>query len=183
MADKSNIFFVDLQGFKESGKFYLKELSILECDDNRSGPMPAICHCEHDKLHHYIFKSPFSWKRLSADARTLALWLKCYHHGFTWNHGDVEYSDIESTIDDVLRCKPGAAKVFVKGDQKVVWFNHFTRGKYDCVNIEDLGCTPNLRNLKGEAEIISKHCGKHDSLLHCAQQNVDLMHHWLRVLH
>lgn len=182
MENKSNTFFVDLQGFTEAGRFYLKELCILECLDDKCEEQDVNIQQEHDnKIHHYIFKPPFSWSWLGPEARTRALWLKCFHHGFSWNHGDTEYSKIESTINTILANRSDTATVYVKGDQKVVWFNHFTRGKFKCLNIEDLGCTINLRSLRSEKEMNIKHCGKHNALLHCAQENVDLLHEWLKV--
>lgn len=181
MENNSNTYFADLQGFTEAGHFYLKELCILECLDDKCEKTDVnVLKCQDNKIHHYIFKPPFKWTWLGPEARTRALWLKCFHHGFSWSHGDTDYSEIETTINTILTNRSDTATVYVKGDQKVVWFNRFTRGKFNCSNIEDLGCTTNLRSLRSEKEINSKHCKKHNSLLCCAQENVDLLHGWLK---
>lgn len=177
MSSGSKTFFADLQGFTGSGKFYLKELGILECDKFESNEFK----CVNDKVHHHIFKPPFEWKKLSVSAQTQALWLKCFHHGFSWNHGDTEYSEIESVINGILTNKTDT--VYVKGAQKVFWFNYFTKGKFNCVNIEDIGCVYNLKSLERVTELTTKHCHKHDASLHCALQNIDILHYWLQVLH
>lgn len=174
MGVKPSYFYADLQGFTESNNFYLKELCILECDNNRSNINNIHTG---DKFHHYIFKPPFEWKQLSPDARLRALWLKCMHHGFSWNHGDIDYSKIESIITNVLNNNTGTPIVFVKGDQKVTWFNNFTRGAFSCINIEDLGCIHNLNSLKLKNSLSSKHCRQHDKSLHCALENVDILHY------
>lgn len=183
MEDITNIYFADLQGFTVDGKFYLKELSILECTISRPCGSAEIEDAQDKRHHHHIFKPPFEWKKLEVEDRKRALWLKCFHHGFSWNDGDTEYSEIETTINTILKNKPGNVEVYVKGGRKVEWFHYFTRGKFVCTNIENIGCCANLRVLVGDEALERSHCQSHDKSLLCAQQIVDSMHYWLHVLH
>lgn len=173
MSTTSKYFFVDFQGFIEFKKFILKELCILECEFARDGM------CVDDKIHHYIFKPPFDWKHLNSKSRTQALWLKCFHHGFSWNSGDIDYSEIETILHNILTRETSTPKVYVKGAEKVEWFNHFTGGKFKCISLDKLGCAWNLSDLEHKKCLTNKHCGKHDTSLHCALQNVDILHEWI----
>lgn len=175
MSTTTKYFFVDLQGFTEFKKLILKELCILECETT-SG---FVNMCANDKIHHYIFKPPFEWKQLNSKARTQALWLKCFHHGFSWNSGDTEYSEIESVLYKTLTKETRTPIVYVKGAEKVKWFNHFTGGKFECVNLDKRGCAVNLSDLEHKIYFTNKHCRKHDTSLHCALQNVHILHEWI----
>lgn len=176
MSATSKVFFVDLQGFIESKKFILKELCILECKNNLSS---SVNDCVDDKIHHHIFKPPFNWKHLSAKARTQALWLKCFHHGFSWNAGETEYSQIAKIFHTILSKELTLPTVYVKGAEKVEWINCLTNGEFNCINLEQVGCTQNVKELKqGSSFNNSFHCCKHDISLHCASQNVNSFHNW-----
>lgn len=173
MSAASKSYIIDLQGFVEAKNFILKELCILECFIDKCG---AVNMCANDKFHHYIFKPPFGWKDLDQNARIKALWLKCFHHGFSWSSGDTEYSEIESIFDKILKKHTISPTVYVKGAEKIKWFNHFTKGKFSCINFEELGCDVNLSDFDDTKRFINKHCGKHDVSLHCALQNVNILH-------
>lgn len=167
-------FFVDLQGFLDFEKnFILKELCILECRDNR------FC-ANNEQIHHYIFKPPYAWAQLTKRVREQALWLKCFHHGFSWNSGDSEYSEIDSIFNKILmREETFKPIVVVKGAEKVKWFKRLTNDIFECVDMNNLGCNINLSDLEFKKKLSTKHCNRHDSSLHCAQQNVDILHNWL----
>lgn len=171
MCETTKNFFLDLQGFVEFKNFTLKELAILECEADRSV-------CARDKVHHYIFKPPFECKHLHRGNRLQALWLKCFHHGFSWNSGDTEYSEIESILYKTLTKETITPTVYVKGSEKVEWFNRLTNGLFNCINLENLDCALNLSNLEHKKRLTNIHCGKHDTSLHCALQNVDILHRW-----
>lgn len=177
MLVTSKYFVVDLQGFIDFKNLILKELCISEYSNDRK------INVANKKIHHFIFKPPFKWNRLNQNARSRALWLKCFHHGFSWNSGEIEYSEIESVLRETLTKETNTPIVYVKGAEKVEWFNHFTRGKFDCINLERLGCTLNLSNLEKKKLFPHQHCRKHDISLHCALQNVDILHNWLYVSH
>lgn len=194
MDSRSNTFFVDLQGFHVSGRFYLKELCILECNGltchalynkKTDSDSDADDDWKHpgEKIHHYIFKPPFEWSRVHADARKVALWLKSFHHGFSWNDGDTDYSEIETIITKILTKHPGTPTVYVKGYSKLVCFNNFMKGKFRCIDLNDMGCSFNLRNLEDKKSHSAKHCHRHNESLHCAIQNVDILHFWTHILH
>lgn len=182
MTVKSNIYIVDLQGFTDfdnNNKFYLKELSILK---HESGEKDNECSVTTDlsDLHHYIFEQPFEYRKLSVETRLRALWLKCFHHGFSWNCGVIKYTEISTIIDNILTNDSLPLTIYVKGGHKVVWFNHLTQGKYNCINIEDIGCVIGLRSFECKEELVIKHCHQHNVSLHCTQQNVCIINHWLK---
>lgn len=172
MPDASKRYFIDFQGFTEIKNFILKELCILECSDLRSDTVNV---CEK-KIHHYIFKPPFEWNQLSQNARTYALWLKCFHHGFSWKSGDTEYSEIETIFDQILKKDANITAIYVKGAEKIEWFKMFTKGKFACFDIDEMNCSVNLSDLEHKKCITDKHCHRHDASLHCALQNVDVLH-------
>lgn len=178
MSVASKYFVLDVQGFVEFKYFTLKELCILECEDNGNGVVD-VNSCANHKSHHYIFKPPFEWKHLSYKARTHALWLKCFHHGFSWNSGDTEYSEIELILHQILTKETDTPIVYVKGVEKVEWLNQFTKGQFEFIDLEKLGCAIPLSDLENKKDFTHKHCGKHDASLHCALQNVDILHQWI----
>lgn len=194
MASRSNTFFVDFQGFHVSSKFYLKELCILECNgltchdlyNKKTDSVPDDDDSDHpgEQIHHYIFKPPFDWDRVPADSRKVALWLKSFHHGFSWDDGDIDYSEIETIITKILTKNPGTPTVYVKGYSKMVCFNNLMRGRFSCIDLEDTGYYNfSLQSLEDKKNHSAKHCHRHNESLHCALQNVDILHFWTRVLH
>lgn len=173
MSATSKHFVVDLQGFIEFKNLILKELCILEYSNDRR------INVVNKEFHHFIFKPPFEWKQLNQNAQSQALWLKCFYHGFSWNHGEIEYSEIESVLRKTLTKETNTPVVYVKGAEKVEWFNHFTIGNFECINLDGLGCALNLSNLEQKKWFTHQHCRKHDTSLHCALQNADILHNWL----
>lgn len=176
MSATSKYFVVDLQGFIEFKNLILKELCIMEYSND------SRINIVEKEFHHFIFKPPFEWKQLNQNARSRALWLKCFHHGFSWNSGEKDYSEIESVLRETLTKETNTPIVYLKGAEKVEWFNHFTKGKFECINLDRLGCALNLSNLEKKKWLTHQHYRKHDTSLHCALQNVDILHNWLYVL-
>ena len=171
MCERVCIAVVDLQGFQSSGDEYvLKELYFSIFDYNNE-------IIENNTSRHYIFKQPFEWKHLERGYRANALWLSNFHHGFYWNDGDVNYSEIGNCITPLLRDK---LIIFVKGSQKILWLKDLCRNIHlDVRNIEDFNC--NIR-LSEESYNLSNslHCCKHRKIVSCARQNVEILKNWLR---
>lgn len=175
MTNKSNIYFVDLQGIVDRHTFILKELAIVECDDIR-GSRP-ILGCTQHKTHHYIFKPPFEWKELHASTRLQAFKSKCFHNGFSWNSGDTSYSEIDEIIRRVI---PEGSEIYVLGERRKEWFKQLTAKKFKFKVWDDIEVYHHQGTPTCERD---NHCKKHSLSLHCARQNAWFLHFYVRVLH
>lgn len=150
-----NILFVDLQGFRASGQFVLKELSI------------SLEHSE--AIHHYLFAPPYKWNQLSRRDRVCAFYLKTFHHGFNWNNGIIPYDSIHDILDTFLRGENSL--VFVKGRDKIDWLKQLWNGDgiLNIQNIEELGSTFDISEYPFEC---FPHCDEHDRNFQCAYRKV-----------
>lgn len=179
--EKDNIYMVDLQGFIiESNKFVLKELCIHECLMNKSSSVA----CENDVKHHYTFKPPFAWEELSDEDQKQVIWLTRFHHGYSWNEGVRDYSEIELIMENITLKESGTSIIYVKGDRKVGWFNVLTKNKFKCLNVEELGykyhdiCVCHIcRGVSNKKALRKRHqCSRQN---HCAKSKVWNMHNYV----
>lgn len=170
----SNIAVADLQGFfieDFDNEFLVKELcfTILNNNDN------------NNEYHHYIFTPPFEWQDLSRKCRESALWLRSYHHGFSWNEGQLRYIDRIDYIQPLLQEN---LIILVKGRQKIQWLKEVCcNSKIDVRDIEDIFADePGNYRLADEAYQLKNvhHCGMHRIVKHCAKQNVKIIESWLK---
>ena len=139
---------LDFQGFKDnSNHFIIKELAIVT-KDGRS-------------IQHWTVKSPFSYLELDQNRQKSCFWNTKYHHGLTWDMGDITIHDLHHLLTDILK----DCYVFVKGKEKADYLQeHFP----DCYVIE-LTDFPSLKNLM-EPKI---QCFYHrNSKFTCALNNV-----------
>lgn len=154
---ESNLMFLDVQGFKsDCNKFIVKELCIL-----------------FDKsVYLFLIKSPFSFNELPAKYKREAKWLEKNVHGLNWNNGTVTLQNVRENLK-WLFCKPNI-KVLVKGAEKLKWihslFNTFP--PFTCINIEELGCSLQLKCCD---DILTLKCPHHKyNFLSCAYKNVKM---------
>ena len=113
-----------MQGFKQSDNdFVLKELTIVPLDDD-------------DLRLVFLFKEPFSWKRLADKYKGENTWLKQFYHGISWDSGDRPYTDIGT----VLRaCLHNTTEVLVMGSIKKKWLERF---RFNVHDMTEMGFPP-----------------------------------------
>lgn len=179
MDEQTNCYFLDVQGFKIDEKFVLKELAVVS---------------EHlDKVHHFIFKPPFSWQKLNEEDRIETLLYRSFYHGFTWNSGTIPYSSIPGILNGLLAHED--AVVYVRGWDRMisletVWsLEGESMGKKSVrvENIENLGYSQITDERTGGYDIPDSWpdswpdtCGKHPGVRHCAYQKVLVMKDWYK---
>lgn len=176
MIQTNSIAVVDLQGFTSNNEYILKEIYFSIFNYNGEDDIGTI---EHNIDQHFIFKPPFAWNELDKGSKANAIWLLKFYHGFWWNDGQEDYSEIANYMKPLLR---NNLIIFVKGFQKVQWLKDLCPNNphLDVRNIEDLGC--NIR-LSDESYNLnnSLHCSKHCKIRICARQNVEILKNWLRL--
>lgn len=159
---QKNIYFADLQGFISDihlNTFILKELCFMRMN--------------REKVNHFIFRPPFPHTRLTSSAKKQSLYLTSFVHGFHWQTGFVDYSEILNCIEPLLLLEPNAI-VYVKGEQKVKWFKELCHGLVlDCRNIEDLGYKTKLT-----FSFLKPYCKYHNKIGLCAYQNAGSICDW-----
>lgn len=164
LVSKINIYFADVQGFKTDNhpnSFVLKELCFVQANKGVNSSSP----------NHYIFRAPFSYSKLTASAKKQSLYLTSFVHGFYWDTGFLDYSEILHTIQPLLL--PNTI-IYVKGNQKVAWLKQICNtSSLDCRNIEDLGCRAKL-----QFNHMRPHCKFHNRIGLCAYQNVFALTEW-----
>lgn len=99
--------YIDIQGFRgNSNEFILKEIAILM----------------KDKLHHMLFKQPFSKSCLVAKSRRTNDWLEDNFHGLKWDEGFIEYNEMEEILCGILpNGKDENVVFYVNGLEKQKW--------------------------------------------------------------
>lgn len=140
---------VDVQGFKrENGPFIVKELAILT---------------NQNKLQHFIFQPPFSFKKLTTAEKRNVIWLQRNLHGFYWEDGQVPYHQLYATIKPLLRNET----IYVKGSEKVQWMLDILGANGNILNIEDeLTCGKIIDMTSGDEPSCLLHTGQ------CGLKNV-----------
>lgn len=158
---RQNIFFVDIQGFisdVRSNTFILKELCFMQTN--------------RENVNHYIFRAPFSYSRLTSAAKKQSLYLTSFVHGFYWQTGFVDYSEISKCIEPLFW--ETDTVVYVKGEQKVKWLKQLCHSSVlDCRNIEDLGYRTKLT-----FSFLKPYCKYHNKIGLCAYQNAGSISDW-----
>lgn len=167
------IAFVDLQGFVDNGEFIVKELNY------------SIYSAEKKLIqNHYIFAAPYSWDFVNKSCRRQAKWLLRNQHGIHWSDGSISYDTIPECVLPLLEHN---TTIYVKGAQKVEWFQSICNTQNNCINIEDIGCSIRIRELHNCAN--SDFCSYHTHLLKytfenvrkfmtCAFRNVNIIADW-----
>lgn len=144
--------FVDVQYNRVGDSNILKELAIINI---------------HEKFSHYIFRPPYSYNKLSKKDKKQLRWLQYNHSDLGWEDGDFPYSSIQSILERELS---KSSQVYVKGLVKQVWLEDYN---INAINIEDLGCDFQIKNLTGNLS-----CQKHHGV--CALRNVFHMVKWFK---
>lgn len=151
--------YIDLQGFLTiKGKFIVKEICLLDIDDN---------------MFHEIIKSPNIFEKMPHFYRKQAVWLKNFFHGLSFEDGDISLSQMVDLIYPKLEGKT----VIVKGVQKIQWLKRIfkMRGDINCLNIEDLVDNETMKQSIDQVDD-SESCTNHKHLLcgvcHCARKTV-----------
>ena len=112
---------------RAGNSYILKELAILNANK---------------VLSHYIFKSPYSYKNLTKKDRQHLNWLQRHHSSISWEQGNHEYSEVKKILNKELK---NSSRIYVKGHEKK---NFFIQNGYNAINVEDLGCLFNIKNLQ-----------------------------------
>lgn len=113
-------YVVDMQGFKKPGNDYvLKELAILSL--NTANAEPIV----------FLFKPPFSWRRLTEKYKRENLWLELCYHGLEWKSGNIDYTEIEHVLRENLK---NAQQIYVIGEFKQKWLEKFNFQVSDLTN-------------------------------------------------
>lgn len=163
-----NIVFVDIQGFKDGKTFILKEL----------------CFVRGESVQHFIFKPPFKYNNLSIESKREAIYLTTLVHGFYWNEGKLDYSQIDKCFESLLLQQQVENNliIYVKGMEKIRWLKELCKSssKLVCYNIEDIGCQKKKTTL---FDFVKPHCDSHARVGQCAYQNVMLLQEWYEKKH
>lgn len=155
------VFFIDFQGYSfSSSNYVIKEIAILELNDEK--PVTAV------------FKPPYDWNSLETTDKNLALFCRCYIHGFHWNTGAENYSDLKIFLEKVLVKK---AVVYISGKEKINVFKQYTDVEYDIKDLYDFKwCKLDFICPDNQKETDNKnHCGQHDVVLNCSAKNTFFM--------
>lgn len=113
---------IDVQGFMVP-EFALKELSATNGDES--------CH--------YVFKPPFSLKRLSSELRQSVQYLTRYKHGLTWGSGFVDLDQLALIFEKITKRE---SVIYCKGAIKADFIRTLTNLK-----VVDLDTDPNVPKL------------------------------------
>jgi len=135
---------VDLQGFSEPKKSFVKELAIL-CD--------GIV-----KLLTFTFAPPFPWHDLPLEYRRRNAWVERYYTGLKWNSGTIPYDRIEEILYSHLR---DVKVIYVIGREKVNWLRTYLKPYHHMIeNLEndydDDDAIPSLRTLTNTCRYYKK---------------------------
>ena len=139
---------LDFQGFKDNtNQFIIKELAIVSKDAKY--------------FQHWTVKSPFSYWDLNIQQQKSCFWNTKYHHGLTWQMGDITIQELHFLLTDILK----DCCVFVKGKEKADYIQEHFPNCY----VMELTDFPSLKSLtKPKIQ-----CFYHrDSKLSCALNNV-----------
>jgi hypothetical protein len=147
---------IDIQGFK-TPEFTPKELAIW--DGNR--------------LAHYVFKEPFSFKYLPEKFQREANWLSNNYHRIKWSDGDVDLSRIPYILNNIKRYTD---TIYCKGQIKSIYLKKLFGEE---ITVKDLNQTPSLRNLPREhIKNANSKCFYHQNGV-CAIDNVKLIYDYI----
>lgn len=103
-----SIVFVDLQGFiGEKNRFIPKELAAFN----------------GHQVYHYIFKSPFPFRKLKENLQKTAKWLMMNHHCIDWGTGITPLCYFKSMFLEVIK---SADIIYVKGKEKANFLRKLT---------------------------------------------------------
>lgn len=147
---------VDLQGFKlqKNNEFICKEFAVINIES-------GLCLSR-------TFKPPFSWSKLNRKDKQNVRWLTKNLHNLEWTIGDLPYSEIGTTIQDLL---DEIDKIYVKGLEKISWLQVYVNK--EIINLEELDC-PKLTTFVNSDQACTLHTNN------CATANVNGMFRWFK---
>lgn len=164
--------FVDVQGFKNnSNQFIVKECAIIT----------------KNIIFHDIIKSPNII--LDKSHQRQAKWLTEKYHGLEWTCGQISFSKLRKTVQQILKNKT----VYLKGSEKVEWLRYILRinnkdnvtNSIKIVDLETLNCPISLHKKdidkqKNEFYACDHHNIKHkkNEMRNCAMQNALILTDW-----
>lgn len=148
---------LDIQGFMIDGTFTPKELAF------------TINGC---RIHHYLFKSPKEFQKLSGEEKKQVQWLERNHHRISYTSGHLDLQDV------MLQPLLPVYKIFVKGSQKKKFLDALLPER-EIIDLEfDYQC-PNLVRAFNECSYHKNNyciCAKHNCkiLYEYCNNNLDL---------
>lgn len=157
-------YVVDFQGFRDDGKnFIIKELCMQKIENAK---LVGV-------REHHLFLPPFDYKHLSNKKKKHTNWLKERLHGFSWNCGLQDYSELQTIFDKLSKIK----RIYVKGSEKKLLLETQLNSYAGIIDIETLGC-PSLNILKRQ-NVYSVNCPYKHNVNKCALNNVCYISDWL----
>lgn len=149
---------IDVQGFKHSSKFILKEVYIMT---------------DTERFHAFI-KSPFPFKQTNPNDRQEINWLTNNYHGIQWNRGNISLKSFLNLVKPSIEGKA----ILCKGDEKMKWIEEIFNGVIaHCENLEGLGCNLKLHAINRNDKNCL--CPHHRGMNHCAVVNVIALKNWI----
>lgn len=148
---------IDIQcNLASNNKYLIKEMSIVGV--------------ETMVTQHYIFKHGDHTQ--NAKSRSVNKWLERNYHGFSIEHGDIEYTEIDKILNSF-----GFRYIFVKGEQKQNIIKTYIP-HVDVIDLEELDC-PRLDELCVEKKNLPCcifHMHKHYT--HCTLYKSHVLKKW-----
>lgn len=165
------VFFVDIQGYQyKNKKFECKELAMKEEDSFGEYHRIIKFSNELSNYNGQIIKQYIFNERM---------------HGIPYDYEDPAVLLKEEDLKSFLMNTIGAEKIImVKGLQKKKWLEDLLPERNRIINAEDLNC-PRLDTF--DDFIRTTRCNYHQKFnfrsgFNCAQQNVEFLDHWFRVI-
>lgn len=115
-------YIVDFQGFSYEKSFIIKELAIVDVDDE-------------DQTWHYMVLPPFDLSFLSEEELKKVHWLQKHHHKIEWNDGFLEYHELFPILRHIFK---DVGVLYVKGSERAEFLRKIT-GNY-VVDLDELEC-------------------------------------------
>ena len=150
MVDAGLDIFVDIQGFKCSFGYILKELAIYD----------------GVRMSNFLFKPPFNRNMLSDKDKKVVSWAEGYH-GMEWDSGNIDLNE----INGILKILESSPTIYVKGYEKAKVLEKFL-DQEKIYNIP-IDFEPKLSKFKKIPECFFH---KNVTLYHCALSNVKLLY-------
>lgn len=150
-------YVVDMQGFMQTkNEYILKELVIIPLSNNNE---PLV----------FLFKQPFSWKRLTNECKSYNIWLERNYHGIPWKSGDRPYTSVGGILRESMY---NATKVYVNGSICKSWLQRFN---FNVCDISEIGYQPSKK--VGIVTVCPHHNAAYK--VKCALHNAKLMKRYI----
>lgn len=105
-------YILDLQGFRKSNSFILKEAAYVSVEEKDS---PSVL----------LFQPPCFWSSLTDEDQRVNSWLEANYHGLSWEIGDIPYYHMVDVLQNDLE---KASKIYIKGLEKKKWLQKILHG-------------------------------------------------------